>query len=1070
MSRKRISPKEIITDTFYDFISEINDDKGRITENQLESLKNELKDEIYKESVSNFNFLNRRNTDIELTSNDFDKLYSSVLNEYLCTYSIINDPSYTLVKENQSWLNLEREEKLKWFDEDDNSSYRNRYFNHLRKGGRTEKVIQETKKSSLDILKNLGDPESATSFFVKGAVVGSVQSGKTGNFNALINSSIDLGYRLIIVLSGIMEDLRIQTQIRIEKDVIGPEITQGKYLGVGDIQYFPDHIDSITDRVSDFKKTIVKGKSFKSKGNNILICKKNSTVLDSLLQWFGEYSGEDDLINTPLLIVDDEADNASLNNHGHKGKEEASKINKQIRAILHLFTQKSYVGYTATPFANILQDRNDPPTSKYFTKDGNSFEMEGNLFPDDFIELLTPPSNYVGIKSFFETRSEEVKKIPHLIEEINPKDFEEKLPTRFLKITGEPYIKDFHPLESKIRTPKKEDNYPNESDGLPNSLIDAVKCFILSVAIRNARKNELKNTEFYHPHNTMLIHISRFSDWQDRTAKQVQLLVDELTQKLNNDAIDSDVYKDFERIWNIYYLNKTSDIIDNLPEGYTDSFLKDHDFNEEIKGLLPLSIKGIEVLAINSKKENKDKKLFYPDLGSKEFKEKKYIAVGGNRLSRGFTLEGLTINYFLRETYNADTLMQMGRWFGYRPGYLDCCRLFTTEESIERFNEASLIMEDLENKFKELANTPNKKPSDFTIWIMNNPGVIKLTRPNFLKDLYVKSLSFSDYVEQSTKFHINKSLIETSFNAFEEHINKFKNWKHDDKYSVLETDQEGLKGFLNLPSTMINLNILGLDEYLESCKSKNKLTKWKIFIRKLGDAKHNSQKLLNQSFNPVIRRGPSPGTANRKSLINENIFKARNATIISPKDFAFPLSEDQIKKVETKFKENRRGLLEAGYIRNKDGSILTKDEIENKIKKIAIPDSEYRKEYDESEGILVIYLINLEGVFQHQKNDPITDDELTDYKIKMGLENINTPLIGYALGFPRLNGIPEKEYVSRHYYDNIDKDIEEMNLEELQNVYRNEVSNPDYDENYTTWDFETLIEVIKDLREQEDEL
>jgi len=154
---------------------------------------------------------------------------------------------------------------------------------------------------------------------------------------------------------------------------------------------------------------------------NILICKKNTSVLQNLLLWLKEYLNENnEKHNLPFLIIDDEADNASLNNLGHKGVDYANKINGHIRALLALFNRKTYIGYTATPFANILQDWNKIPNKKWIVKDSKNnidleFDQVGNLFPDDFIELLNPPSNYIGPKNFFETRIEEVKKIEPLL-------------------------------------------------------------------------------------------------------------------------------------------------------------------------------------------------------------------------------------------------------------------------------------------------------------------------------------------------------------------------------------------------------------------------------------------------------------------------------------------------------------------------------------------------------------------------------------------------------------------------------------------------------------------------------
>ena len=205
---------------------------------------------------------------------------------------------------------------------------------------------------------HVGDPSNSDPFFVRGMVVGSVQSGKTTNFNGVINSSVDMGYKLVIVLSGITEDLRSQTQERIETEVIGPKISGNKYLGVGEICRMEElnvEVNCTTSRKSDFKKEIAQGNT-QIERYNILVVKKNVSVLKNILLWLNDFVDENNpVLKEPLLIIDDEADNASLNNMGHKGKEYATQINKEIRAILALFHQKTYLGYTATPFANVLQ-------------------------------------------------------------------------------------------------------------------------------------------------------------------------------------------------------------------------------------------------------------------------------------------------------------------------------------------------------------------------------------------------------------------------------------------------------------------------------------------------------------------------------------------------------------------------------------------------------------------------------------------------------------------------------------------------------------------------------------------
>ena len=261
--------------------------------------------------------------------------YETAKNQYLSVNPIDIDPSNSLTKKDfRTWLTADRKEQMK-----NSWNYSNRYFTLLEKAGRSEKVIEETQMTSLEILEKMGDPKSKEAFYVKGLVVGSVQAGKTQNFNAVINRAIDSGYRLIIVLAGLMEDLRNQTQLRIESDVIGEglDIDTDRLVnkGVGNIRRFGVTDDSnemrveqvigITSAKSDFKKSLLDA-DFSLNHTNILVCKNNVSVLRNLIVWLHDYLEENkEQHNIPLLILDDEADNASLNNEGKKGREYASK-------------------------------------------------------------------------------------------------------------------------------------------------------------------------------------------------------------------------------------------------------------------------------------------------------------------------------------------------------------------------------------------------------------------------------------------------------------------------------------------------------------------------------------------------------------------------------------------------------------------------------------------------------------------------------------------------------------------------------------------------------------------------
>ncbi len=950
---------------------------------------------------------------VDFSDEDQSKYFALSLNEYLHENLITVNLSQSLVKEKKHWLTDERKEKAGWINnENPLGSYRTRYLEYLRKLGRADNVIEDVSKSSISILEKIEDPLVNHRFQKKGLVVGSVQSGKTGNFNAVINSCIDLGYRLVIVLSGGMEDLRRQTQERIEKDVEGREVRQNEWNGVGNIAKFGGRFNTKEQIIiptaidKDFNLNLSEA-DFALDKINVLVCKKNTSILRNILVWLKRFATKEIIDNIPLLIIDDEADNASLNNLGHKGKEEATRINLQIRCILNLFAKSSYIGYTATPFANILQDRNEKPEKPYLAKVKNEeyeFYPIGNLFPEDFIELLSPPSNYIGPKNFFETKISEVKKIPSLITVVN--DWYEEFPYRVWKDDPDrPYYFDLEELTAELgseaearkqireesRAANRFDRFPKE---LPDSLKDAVKCFIISCAVRLKRKPAMKDSVLFQKHNSMLIHISRFTFWQDTTTELLNKFFDELKKDLNNEPVNSPIYNDFRRVWNRYYIESIENglIKDYLPEDYRDEFMQQDDFGGILDYLI-LAVNGIEIVCANS---NSKLNLDY----SKEAKN--YIVVGGNRLSRGFTLEGLTINYFVRDTNYADSLLQMGRWFGYRPGYLDCCKLFTTIDTVESFDFSTSVIEDVEAQFSKMASK-DRTPADFAIKVMNDPDVIKITRPSILKNAQTIKWSYSDKLDQTTKFVIDKERIETAWSNFTAY---FGDKSYSDDFAAVrsfETDADELCNILRMPNAFLNpQHYEPLIAFIKDVKSRGILNRWSVAVRNRGQGKvvPHSQEIFGFEITPAVRRIDEKNNYRISEVVNSGVFTASGNSsniITAGSDFAFALTEEQRQEAERKFREERNG--------NKN-----------------YPEKIYRNSLDKNHGVLIIYPIDMSEI----SNDDLIKDFFRN-------KNINTeiPLLGFAVGIPDLGDGFEKEYfVQKGFLDEHGNIIKEFVVDE----------------------------------------
>lgn len=364
-----------------------------------------------------------------------------------------------------------------------------------------------------------------------------------------------------------------------------------------------------------------------------------------------------------MLLVDDEADHASINTN--KEGDVATTINRKIRKILHLFDRSSYVGYTATPFANVFID---PETESKMLGD--------DLFPRDFIISLDPPSNYVGSARVFSS-----DKDLNIVRIVN--DYEDYLPLKH-----------------------KKDSQPED---IPDSLKEAIKVFVLSRAIRLLR-------EQVDVHNSMLINVSRFTAVQSN----VKLLVDEYLKEIR------------QAIINHYKLNTSeamkNSTLSNLQRLFDKEFAKTGHTWQQVQPLLKSAVSPIGVIEVNSSSAAEPldySKQNYPQ-------GRNVIAIGGISLSRGLTLEGLTVSYFLRNSVMYDTLMQMGRWFGYRDGYAELCRIYMTAEAESWYAHISDATDELREEFKRM-KAAGMSPRDFGLCVRSHPESLIVTARNKMR-------------------------------------------------------------------------------------------------------------------------------------------------------------------------------------------------------------------------------------------------------------------------------------------------------------------------------------------------
>jgi len=549
--------------------------------------------------------------------------------------------------------------------------YWSRYRRLLNLSGLPKTVIDATDEVTDRVLDRLGDPRNMSQWSRRGMVVGNVQSGKTANYTGLICKAADAGYRLIVVIAGIHNNLRNQTQARIDEGFIGRDTgrlahankaQRQKLIGVGtfDQREFPV---SLTNTLRDFNKATATTNTSQIAQYNVpvvLVIKKNSSTLKNLLEWLKEHSAHQStqMVSQPMLLIDDEADNASINTA--YAKDEITRINGQIRELLSLFHRSCYVGYTATPFANIFID-----------PDTDDEALKQDLFPRHFIIGLDAPSNYFGAqKVFIDAREKHIRLI---------KDNEDVLPMK-------------HKIDHPV-------------DTIPESLAQAVRTFVVARALRNARGQQAA-------HASMLINASRFTDVQGRIKSKVLDVVGRMRDAVaveggkGRDALNNPEIRALHDVWQEEYAS-AQDVAWSA-----------------VQGRLHEVLVAARVVEVNASKRSQP--LDYDQPGEHGVT---VIAIGGFSLSRGLTLEGLTVSYFLRNSVMYDTLMQMGRWFGYRPGYEDLCRVWMPADGVGWYSHIHEAMEDLQAQLKRM-ELAKATPEQFGLAVRSHPESLIVTARN----------------------------------------------------------------------------------------------------------------------------------------------------------------------------------------------------------------------------------------------------------------------------------------------------------------------------------------------------
>jgi len=663
------------------------------------------------------------------------------------------------------WLNDARGE-INWF-------FWDRYKRYLTHKGFSPNVVQGMNEITDRIIDHLENPLKEGPWKRKGMVVGHVQSGKTANYTGLICKAADSGYKVIIVLAGLLNSLRNQTQERIDAGFIGEHTVKRVPIGVGLINH-GRRPAFFTTSEADFSQQIARQTGV-GIGDlvqpAVLVVKKNSSTLRNLLNWLN-HNNPHNLRSFPMLLIDDEADHASINT----SPDEATAINSGIRSLLNAFGRSAYVGYTATPFANIFIDPD------------NTDDMIGdNLFPRDFIYCLDAPDNYVGPDKIFgeDCALDVVRDITDNIVSI-----------------PERHKKDFNPTE------------------LPESMLVAIRSFVLVRAIRLLRNHT-------HAHNSMMVNVSRFTAVQTR----IKILIGSYLEDLRNAILgncgltENDALKNVE----IFKLKK----------------LWDEDFQKycmnqqwvDVQAKLYDSIMPIETIEVNSSQTSTP--LDYSE--DNYPKGRNVIAVGGLGLSRGLTLEGLTVSYFLRNSIMYDTLMQMGRWFGYREDYAELCRVFMGPTIQTWYAHIADVMDELRRELSRM-RMANMKPSDFGLCVRSHPTALIVTARNKMRTgrTVTRSISLTGRLVESSVVSSEPTHIDSNFAAMRRLVHSMNELSSP---LVIESGANGYH-WKNVPVDIINdfvasfinhpaspqTDSIPLKNYIDIIKKNNNIATWDVAL------------------------------------------------------------------------------------------------------------------------------------------------------------------------------------------------------------------------------------------------
>ena len=872
-----------------------------------------------------------------------DEEAEKVIRKLQTALDVAMDMGIVIEKEYEPWLSGQKN-NIDFY-------YWNRYALYLEQDmQRTTGVIATIDKVSDRIVDLAGNPKETGILHRRGLLLGDIQSGKTANYIAVMNKAADVGYKVIILLTGTIESLRRQTQERVDEGFIGRSSkaylqrnsqTIKKGVGSKDSRRYAT---GFTTESSDFKTAAVRSMNASLKNMStepvVFVMKKNARTLLNLINWLKDYNTNNHgVIDLPLLLIDDEADNASINT---REDNDPTTINKHIRAILNLFVKSSYVAVTATPFANIfiLPEKNE--------------DMESDdLFPADYIYALDPPTNYIGSNEVFGNDAEYSNSLRTI------DDADQYFPYK-------------HTQTIVIRE-------------LPDSLYSALRYFLLANVVRDINGDQTA-------HRSMLVNVSRFVRVQEQIANLIQEWLYEVQRDLRNFSQLS-----VEQAC----MNENIAALRNDWEDFENPFFKTgFDWECVQHKYLLNAVSAIEVRTINQRSSGKLDYTEYESTGLR------VIAVGGLSLSRGLTLEGLMVSYFHRNTQMYDTLMQMGRWFGYRPGYEKLFRIWMPDDSIGWYAHITQASNELRDDIAKM-NRAGATPRDFGLRVRAHPTSLIVTARNKMKhaDKKVYWVTLDGEFFETPRFRSDIESIRANIKRTDYLIRRMLKdcgnpkqsrrqplfWSDVPREIVCEYLQSYENHFLNMEADGI-----ALSEYINN---NQKFSKWDVLVM----TGHSIVEHYVENIKIIPTERP---ILKKNNVLSAYGSKLRIGTMGLTKH---GLEQETIEKAENEYRESKRHQYEFKY----------GEQAEEKLEKLSIPDRAYM--VPERNPILIIHY--LDPSFKPDEVAPV------------GFIKGDDLLVGYGIGFPSLAGSTPVYAV---YY---------INTVEQQQEFKDEIEEDQLDDN-----------------------